>query len=206
MRHIIEKNIPMAEAISKLLHPFAEVIIHDLAQNKIQAVFNPFSKSKVGDPSNLDKLQAKIKPQDKIIGPYSNINLDGRNLKSISIIIRDEASNELEGLLCINLDVSVFDSYAKTLDLFLSNHKQAEENEKEDFFRDNLYERIHQFIEDYCREHNLNPDKLKYENHRQIIIELKNQGALDRKHATQYAATILNISRATVYNYLKQIK
>ncbi|MBK2077555.1 helix-turn-helix domain-containing protein [Francisella tularensis subsp. mediasiatica] len=34
-------------------------------------------------------------------------------------------------------------------------------------------------------------------------MELKQQGALDRKNASKYIANALNIGRATVYNYLK---
>lgn len=35
----LEKFINVAEAISRLLHPFAEVVIHDLSKNKIVAIF-----------------------------------------------------------------------------------------------------------------------------------------------------------------------
>jgi predicted transcriptional regulator YheO len=46
----------VAEAISKLLHPLAEVVVHDLEANRIVHIFNALSGRKVGDPSLLDDL------------------------------------------------------------------------------------------------------------------------------------------------------
>ena len=42
---------PIAEAISLLLFPHAEVVIHDLKTGCIGAIFNNFSKRAVGDES-----------------------------------------------------------------------------------------------------------------------------------------------------------
>jgi predicted transcriptional regulator YheO len=41
----------VAEAIANLLHPFAEVVIHDHAEGRIRHIWNSFSGRSVGDRS-----------------------------------------------------------------------------------------------------------------------------------------------------------
>jgi len=42
---------PACAAIAALLHPHAEVVVHELATDTIVAIWNPFSGRTVGDPS-----------------------------------------------------------------------------------------------------------------------------------------------------------
>ena len=51
MKSELKQAVAMAEAFARLLHPFAEVVIHDLKKDQIVAIYNPFSKRKVGDSS-----------------------------------------------------------------------------------------------------------------------------------------------------------
>lgn len=189
-----------AKAIAKLLHPFAEVVIHNLATDKIEAIYNPFSKREVGSESYLERMDFDNTP-DNIIGPYEKLNYDGRRLKSITIIIRDEANKPI-GLCCINFDVSSFDKINNTLNLFL-NTSSTVSSQQEELFKNDLYENINIFVQDYCLENKLNINNLSRDNKKSLILELKNHGALAGKNAAHYIASILDISRASVYNYLK---
>lgn len=45
MNEAIKVFLPTAEAISRLLHPYAEVIVHDIIQNKIAAIYHPFQNA-----------------------------------------------------------------------------------------------------------------------------------------------------------------
>lgn len=47
MRLELSRYISVAEAVSKLLSPFAEVVIHDLSTNKIEAIFNLYLNEKL---------------------------------------------------------------------------------------------------------------------------------------------------------------
>lgn len=58
--------------ISRLLSPYAEVVIHDIIENKIAAIYHPFSKRRVGDPSLL--IQEDINLLNDCIGPYEKKN------------------------------------------------------------------------------------------------------------------------------------
>lgn len=189
---------------SKLLHPFAEVVIHDLEKDQIAAIFSPISKREVGDSSYLDRIDFDYKEKiPDIIGPYEKLNFDGRKLKSISIVIKNTKGLAL-GFLCINLDVSVFTKYQGILNAFLSNFDSSKNQETETIFKDDLYEQINIFVQSYCVENHLNLDSLSRTDKKNLILKLKKHGALEAKNGGQYIARTLGISRATVYNYLKE--
>src|SRR3990167_6647344 len=99
----LERYKPVAEAISLLLSPHVEVIIHDFKTKCVGAIFNNLSKRKVGDESLLDEM-AKLSGQD-VFPPYFKINWDGRKMKAVSALLKNQAGKPI-GLLCINLDIS----------------------------------------------------------------------------------------------------
>lgn len=202
MKPELKDYLNLSEAISKLLHPFAEVVLHDLEKNQIEAIFNPFSKREVGDASYLDDFEAgQIDDHQHIIGPYEKLNFDGRKLKSISITIPN-ANGKVVGFLCINLDVSTFDKVQNILGAFLSNRESSPEDQN--LFKNDLYERINQFVQKHCLENNLSLEHLTREQKQSLILKLQEEGALQGKNSAQYIARTIGISRATVYNYLKE--
>lgn len=205
MKKELKLAIPTAQAFARLLHPFAEVVIHDIEKDQIEAIFNPFSKREVGDSSYLDRWDFTVDPEDNVIGPYEKINYDGRKLKSISIVLRNK-NQKAVGFLCVNMDVSVFTRYRDSLDIFLNNIDQHISEQKQSLFKDDVYEQINTFIQNYCRKQQLCIDSLSREENQNLIQALKVHGAFKGKNATNYIARIMNISRATVYNYLKELE
>lgn len=203
MKHELKRAVPIAETFAKLLHPFAEVVIHDLKKDKVEAIFNPLSGREVGDSSYLDRWDFTVDPDENVIGPYEKINYDGRRLKSISLVLRDEKEKAV-GFLCINMDISIFETYRDTLQVFLSNNDTNISEATQSLFRDDLYEQINMFVQNYCRERHLSLNALTREDKQTLIIKLHEKGAFNGKNATSYIARILTISRASVYNYLKE--
>lgn len=199
MKKSLENIVPIAEGIAKLLHPFAEVVIHDLETDRIQAIYNPISRREVGDDSYLDRIN--FDKSNLVIGPYEKVNWDGRKLKSISVVIRN-GRNVAEGFICINLDISRFDSVQSVLGQFLSNNSPMTIEEQK-LFKDDLYEQINTFVQKYCLEHQIAINALNREDKRSIIGLLETKGAFNGRNAPTYVSRILGVSRATVYNYLK---
>lgn len=200
MKRSLKEILPFAEAISRLLHPFAEVVVHDLEKDRIEAIYNPLSRREVGDDSYLDRVDFDV--SDMVIGPYHKTNWDGRPMKSVSIVIRNE-NRKAEGFLCINVDISVFDSANRILQSFLQNNIEISENVQH-LFRDDLYEKINLYVQNYCQKHQVSLETLSREEKREIIHSLVNDGAFQEKNAANYIGRVLGISRATVYNYLKK--
>jgi len=192
--------LPFAQAFEKLLHPFAEVVVHDLESDQIAAIFNPLSRRVVGDPSYLERME--LETTETLIGPYEKTNWDGRRMKSISVVLKD-ATGKPEGFLCVNVDVSNFDKANQMLNLFLGNQPPLSE-QSEQLFKDDMYEKLNVFVQDYCRDHQVAMEALSREDKKAIVAALAQEGAFNSKNAANYIGRVLGISRATVYNYLKE--
>ena len=198
-KSLFSSFVPIAEAISKLLNPHAEVILHDLESRKIVGIFNNFSKRKVGDESFLEVNFAPARDVD-VIGPYPKINWDGRKLKSITSVLRDGKGKPF-GLMCINLDVSEFDLFQKVIQSFL--HLGENKVQPQSLFKDDWREKINSFIDQYLRSKNRVLSGMTKGEQAELVQLLQNQGAFEGKNAATYIGQILGVSRATVYNYLK---
>lgn len=200
MKKSLKDILPYAEAFSRLLHPFAEVVVHDLGKDQIEAIYNPLSRREVGDSSYLDRID--FRESETVIGPYDKTNWDGRPMKSISVVIRNQSGN-VEGFLCVNVDVSVFQTANLLLQSFLKNNVDLPE-ESQRLFKDDLYEKINLYVHNYCRGHQVSIETLSREGKKEIINSLAGDGAFEGKNAANYVGRVLGISRATVYNYLKE--
>ena len=145
----LNKYMPIAEAISLLLSPLAEVVIHDLKTGCIGAIFNNLSKRKIGDESLLDEMQEVSESQD-LFAPYFKINWDGRKMKAVSAVLRSHKGKPI-GLLCINLDISKWEQMQRfILDLIESKI------EKPDFlFKNDWREKINVYVSTYLKERGL---------------------------------------------------
>ena len=198
MQKTIKRFLPTAEAIQRLLHPYAEVVIHDIKRNKIAAIFHPFSKRRVGDPSLL--TPEEMNGLEDCIGPYEKLNWDGSKLKSISSVIRDEAGQAV-GLLCINLDISKLIKINQEILTFIQGVELIPQPKS--LFKDDWQEKINQYIHTYLSERHLNLESLTREEKKALIEHLNKIGAFTGKNAAAYVAQIIGISRASVYNYLR---
>lgn len=200
MKKAIKAFLPTAEAVQRLLHPYAEVVVHDISQNKIVAIYHPFSKRRVGDPSLLS--QEEMAALEDCIGPYEKRSGDGKKLKSVSSLIRDE-NNKAVGMLCINLDVSKLDTYQKILAEFIGGDNLIPQPEP--LFKDDWQERIHLCVHQYLEKHHLRLETLGRQEKKDLIEHLHKTGAFSAKNSAQYIAQVIKTSRATVYNYLAEL-
>ncbi|CNB92596.1 helix-turn-helix transcriptional regulator [Yersinia intermedia] len=198
---MLSRYQPIADAIATLFSPYAEVAIHDLASQKLVYIANNYSQRELGEDSNLSDL--RFDQHSQVIGPYQKRNWDGRQLRSISTVLRDDNRQPI-GLLCINLDITVFESAKAALELFLSG--QQLQPQPEVLFQDDWQERINTYIHQWLQQQQLTLAALNNASRRMLIETLYQQGAFNGKNAAGYVAKILGIARATVYNHLKNIK
>ncbi|WP_374419995.1 transcriptional regulator [Chromobacterium sp.] len=191
----------IADAIATLFYPYAEVVLHDLATQSVAYIANNFSKRELGDDSGLEELENT--PDATVIGPYEKLNWDGRKLRSISVVLRDEAGAAL-GMMCVNLDISVFEGARAALDLFLSGSKLVAQPAL--LFEDDWQERINRFIHGWLQQRQLSLSILSREHKRELVQALLREGAFRGKNAADYVANVLGMGRATVFKHLKELK
>lgn len=198
---LLARAAPMADGIAALLFPFAEVVVHDLASQTVVHIANNLSRRVLGDASALDDLaHADV---ESVIGPYEKQNWDGGRMRSVSVVVRDDVSAPM-GVVCINLNVAVFEQARATLDLFVSGARVVPQPEQ--LFRDDWQERINTFLHAWLTERQLALAGLSRERKRELVTALEHDGAFRGRSAANYVAKVLGIGRATVFNYLKNVR
>jgi predicted transcriptional regulator YheO len=196
----LEKYIPVAQAIAKLLHPHAEVVVHDIQSNTVAAIFNGFSRRKAGDESWIAQVES-LKRGPEVEGPYPKRMFDGRRLKYVTSLLKDDR-DEVVGMMCINLDVSVFEALETTARDFLVT--AGDSSQQDQMFDDDWQQRIDAFVRQYLLEKNLNVKDLRRKDRAMLVKALQEAGAFRAKSAATYVARVLDVSRATVYSDLAE--
>jgi len=193
---------PVAEAIAALLKPHAEVVVHDLAAGRIAYIANNISRRKVGG-SSLTDLKDIGSLDAGVIGPYRKTNFDGRELKSITAVLRD-GDGEPFGLLCVNFDISVIET-AKDVLSALSAFQDAG-RQPAALFRSDWQDAVNKVIADFLKARGLAASALAREDHAELIRTLDGEGYFAIRNLVPYLARLLGISRATIYKHLKDAK
>lgn len=191
--------IAVADALALLFRPQVEAVLHDLAEDRILHIAGNFSKRRAGDPS-LSDLDDLVPFPSGVIGPYAKSNVDGRALKSISVVIRDEAETPV-GLLCINLDVSAITAARAVLDGLMLTAAPAQPR-AEDLFATDWRERVNTEIAAFLTARKASLAGLTAEDLVDLVASLDLAGLFAVRKAADHIAAALAVSRATLYKRL----
>lgn len=187
------------DAVVQLLDPFGEVVLHDWVQQKILYISGRLSHRQAGDPSFMDEITLPA-GSGPVIGPYRKTNPDGRQVKSISVLMRD-AAGDPDLLLCINIDISRFDAAQVALSHFIAVPDDTHQNP---LARDWL-EPLHEFIASWRVNRGLVEGALSPDSRRSLIAALADQNVFERPKTAEAVARAIGVSRATVYGDLKSL-
>jgi predicted transcriptional regulator YheO len=194
--------IPVADAIATLLKPHAEVVVHDLGNGTIRHIANRLSRRAVGDDS-LNDIGEPPAADETVIGPYPKTNADGRPMKSVTAVLRDRRGKPT-GLMCINLDVSMFASMQGVLKDFLRFADDAPRPAA--LFREDWREEVNDLVGQFLGERGTSLAALALDEREALVRLLAGHGLFDRRHAANYMAQVLGVSRATLYKTLKAVR
>ncbi|WP_037150922.1 helix-turn-helix transcriptional regulator [Rhizobium freirei] len=194
--------IPVAEAIAILLKPHAEVVIHDLRTQTIAYIANNISRRDVGGSSLADLKDIGLLGAD-VVGPYRKTNFDGRQLKSITAVLRNGAG-EPYGLLCINFDIAPIEAARDALNLLAAF--QGAGAQPSALFNADWQETVNAAIADFLGERGLAASALAKEDHADLVGRLEQEGYFSIRNLVPYLARVLGISRATVYKHLREAR
>lgn len=192
---------PIAEAIARLFHPYVEVVLHDILENRIAAIFNSFSRRKTGDASLIDDVQGLAEGAE-VHGPFEKRGADGRQIRYVSSVLRDD-QGEAVGLMCVNFDVSCLASIQTAIQTFLG--ATTDSGELDRLFDDDWQTRIGTYVSNFLQERNESLDSLGPSEREELVITLNSVGAFRAKKAASHVASVLGVSRATVYKYLSRV-
>jgi len=163
------------------------------------------TRRKVGSPMTdfgLDILkEAKSTKEKSVGGHYSKLD-DGRLLKSAYMVVRN-AHGSLIGLLCINIDLSV-----SLLDFMRELLPKADGSSKKivehyPLTPDELVGRMLQIVISRVNsQEEISPSK----KNKVIVTELYKKGTFKVAGVIDIVAKQMNISRYTVYNYIRSAR
>ncbi len=187
---------PLIEGIVALLHPHAEVAVHDVKQDRIVAIWNPISNRSVGDESLLGELPAH-ESGFGVLGPYEKIGIDGHRITSVTVEIANGA-----GLVCVNLDRFALDSAIEALQRFA----QAVTPQPSALFERDWREEISRLVDEWCRQQHIDRNRLKRDQRIEIVRLLDEKGLFATRNAGTLIAATLGVSRATIYSLLQKAR
>lgn len=202
MKKELKPYVALCDAIGKLFYPNVEVVMHDLEAKKLIHIVNAFSKRRVGDPMLNDVKDIKALKEDWV-GPYDKINSDGKRLKAVSIILRDTENSPI-GMICINYNTEVVESLFESLKGFL--HVSDTAPKPSLLFSQSWREHTDETIEKYLSSKNIALSGLSTLDKKELVWFLEKEGIFSIRNVVVYVCTVLNVSKATIYNWLKIVR
>jgi predicted transcriptional regulator YheO len=202
----IARYVPVADAITQLFQPHVEVVIHDIESDSIVYITNPYSGRKIGDASLLGPLEKESKEfpyGNAVEGPYDNAGNRGQRIRSVSAALEDNEGTVV-GIMCTNADFSILEASLDVLELFLrpigleAPPKVLFQND----WRDNIKLEIRSFLVD----NNISFDKIDPTHRKRLIKNLEAKSLFYARKSVEQLASLLGVSRATIYKDLKMIR
>jgi len=208
--------IELGDILSKFFGEDCEVVIHDLQypEKSIIRIFNGHvTGRKKGDPLTDLGLKAMHdnflkkgnKKTNKLVS-YRTETKNGKPIKSAALLIKN-GKKKLVGCFCLNYDLTKYIFLNKITKEFVPfiDKKDSKLIKRENFYNDVnliLENIIFQSMEKIGKPVNLMNKNDKLE----IIKKVDDNGGLLIKGSIGKLAELLNCSRFTIYNYLKELK
>lgn len=168
-----------------LFYPLVEATWLD-AEGAIKEISNPFSNLKEDQECDLASCS--------INETFSELLGTGRHVKSV--LQPFHKGKQRIGYLRIRYDLTHFKNLQEQLQFVVQPDITVEK-------MDPWKHSIDQVINQYLSVQKLNLSTLSSKQMRELISQLQKNGLLDFKESSAYVASKLQVSRATVYNYLK---
>ncbi len=196
----LEPYVPVCEAVAALLHPFAEVVVHDLRRGRVVGLWNPAGGRTLGDVTAPGELPA-VPDDGVVVGPYAKTLSDGRPATAVAVVLRN-AKGSPRGLLCVELDRSPFESMIDVLVRFAAPAEDVPARLEEKDWRGE----IGLVVDDACRSRGWRRDRLSRGQRFELVRLLDDRGLFATRNAAAHAGEALGVSRTTVYALLKEAR
>ncbi|QIM62003.1 hypothetical protein A1D29_00995 [Pasteurellaceae bacterium Orientalotternb1] len=200
---ILASYFPVVDGIATLLGEHCEIVLHSLEFLEHSAIYianGHNTNRKIGSPITDRALWSLHHMQtDSVSKPYFTKAKGGVLMKSITIAIRNGKQHVI-GLICININLDV------PMSQFLNSFITPQEADSCVNFASSVEDLVAQTIENTLEEIQNNRNVANNNKNRQIVTALFEKGIFDIKDAINQVAERLDISRHTVYLYIRQIK
>lgn len=195
----------LAVALRRLFSPFCEIVIHDFAdfEHSIVCIEGNVTNRRVGGAAT-DLLLAKASQGDTDADLYNYLTTlpGGRLMKSCTVFLREPDGNAY-GAFCVNFDITPFIGMHKAVASFVATDERDDVVET---FANDIEDTIHSIVADTLHETGQSLALMGREEKIELIGRLAEKGVFQVKKAVPILADQLGLSRATIYNYLREAR
>lgn len=204
---ILKSYEAVVDGLAMLIGEHCEIVLHSLEDLKCSAVRianGEHTGRKIGSPITdlaLRMLHDMAGEDSSVSKAYFTRAKSGVLMKSVTIAIRNRDQRVI-GLLCININLDV--PFSQIIQTFIppETHDVASSVN----FASSVDDLVAQTLEFSIEEVNGDRNVSNNAKNRQIVLSLYEKGIFDIKDAINQVAERLNISKHTVYLYIRQFK
>ena len=204
---ILKSYEAVVDGLAMLIGPHCEIVLHSLEDLKCSAIRianGEHTGRTVGSPITdlaLRMLHDMTDADSNVSKAYFTRAKSGALMKSLTIAIRN-AQQRVIGLLCINMNLDV--PFSQIMATFMPPDTQEMASAVN--FASSVEDLVTQTLEFALEEVSADRSISNNAKNRQIVLNLYEKGIFDIKDAINQVAERLNISRHTVYLYIRQFK
>ncbi|WP_434360806.1 helix-turn-helix transcriptional regulator [Parasalinivibrio latis] len=205
---ILKSYEAVVDGLAELIGQHCEIVLHsldDLNKSAIRIANGENTGRKIGSPITdlaLRMLRDIEGSERNFSRAYFTRAKGGTLMKSITVAIRN-GDKRIIGLLCININLDA--PFSQVLQAFMPTEDAKTAASAVNFASD-VEELVDQTVERTIEEINADKSVSNNTKNRQIVMELYDKGIFDIKDAINRVADRLNISKHTVYLYIRQRK
>lgn len=198
----------LAEGITAVVGPHCEVVIHDFSDLEHSAVViaGNISDRTPGAPiPDLDFISNELDENTPDQLNY-RIKIGGQEYQSSTVWIRDDQGTPV-GAICINVDYQNLNQAYTLLEQLTKPARKVPELIIEDSLAKDMDDLIGLSVATFLRQAGIpNIEALTQSDKLRLIEVVEERGLFKLRGAAQRLADILNVSRASIYNYRTNIK
>nr|WP_283126160.1 MULTISPECIES: transcriptional regulator [Providencia] len=206
--HEILKSYEAAvDGLAMLIGAHCEIVLHSLEDLKCSAVRianGQHTGRQIGSPITdlaLRMLHDMADEESNVSKAYFTKAKSGDLMKSVTIAIRNRHQRVI-GLLCINMNLDV--PFSEIIKSFVPEEKQEITSDVN--FASSVDDLVAQTLEFTIEEVGADRNVSNNAKNKQVVLNLYEKGIFDIKDAINQVADRLNISKHTVYLYIRQFK
>ncbi|PIC63969.1 hypothetical protein CSV79_09265 [Sporosarcina sp. P13] len=201
---VFDHAIRTADILVEMFGTQCEVAVHDFSnlESSLIHLAGTLTGRNIGSPITdlvLEQLKKKVVTD---YANYKTVSQKGSVMKSSTVFLKN-SNDEVLGALCINFDISNMIQMEGALKDFITF--EEDEQQKESFYKD-VHEVIQSMTQQALDKYYKPPALLETDEKIEVIRELEARGAFLIKGATEYAASVLGVSKFTIYNYLQKVR
>jgi len=203
--------VTIANGIAATFGKNCEVVVHDLSHPKTSVVYvknGHVTGRKVGDGIRdliLDVLSSPDFDED-VLTNYESSTVLGKMIKSTTMVIRNEKKKVI-GALCINMDITNIKVFLTEINDLIEINKPSKKKSRDvEVSNSDVLDILDHIISQTIIESGKIPENMKKNDFLKIIKFLDEKGIFLIKNSVDWVSRKLNLSKFTVYGYLKEIR